>query len=180
MAALPYSRALTVDDLTGVPDDGHRYELVDGALIVTPAPDGRHQIAVIGLLHAFEAAASDDLRVLVAPYEWRLGDNTALQPDVLVCTRDDVGAYHVVPPLVVAEVLSPSTRAFDLSVKRDRYEAAGVEAYWVVDPDVPSVTVWRRHEGAFAVVAHAEGDDEIVVDGGLPREVRLRPADLLR
>ena len=62
MAALPYSRALTVDDLAALPDDGHRYELLDGSLVVTPAPHGRHQIAVIRLLHAFAAAATEGPR----------------------------------------------------------------------------------------------------------------------
>jgi Uma2 family endonuclease len=178
MAALPYSRALTVDDLAALPDDGHRYELLDGSLVVTPAPHGRHQIAVIRLLHAFEAAATEELLVLVAPYEWRLANDTALQPDVLVIRRDDVGAYHSVAPLVVAEVLSPSTRSFDLLVKRERYEAAGVQAYWIVDPDAPAVTVWAQQQGAFVVVAAAEGEAEVVVDSPLP--VRLRPSDLLR
>lgn len=178
MAALPYSRALTVDDLAGLPDDGHRYELIDGALLVTPAPNIRHQRAVLRLAQAFDGVVPPDLEAVLAPYEWRLGDDTALQPDVLVCRRADTGAFNVAPPLVAAEVLSPSTRAFDLSVKRERYAAGGVKAYFVVDPDVPSVTVWARHAGDFVVVAAAEGDAELGVD--VPLSLRLRPSDLIR
>ena len=178
MAALPYSRALTMGDLAGLPDDGHRYELVDGSLVVTPAPSGWHQIAVIALLHLFEAAVSEEWRVMVAPYEWRLADDTALQPDVLVVRRDDLGDVHRVAPIVVAEVLSPSTRSFDLLVKRERYDAAGVGAYWVVDVGVPSVKVWARHGASFEVVADVEGDTEAVVSA--PFAVRVRPSALLR
>ena len=178
MAALPYSRALTVHDLADGSDDGHRYELVDDSLVVTPAPSGWHQIAGIALLHLFEAAVSEEWRVMVAPYEWRLADDTALQPDVLVVRRDDVGDVHRVTPIVVAEVLSPSTRSFDLLVKRERYGAAGGSAYWVVDVEVPSVTVWARRGGPLEVVAAAAGDTEVALE--VPFAVRVRPSDLLR
>lgn len=178
MVALPPGRAFMVDDLRGLPDDGHRYELIDGSLLVTPAPHGRHQIAVFRLAQAFDAVVPEELVVLVAPYEWRLADDTVVQPDVLVCRRADVGPYHLVPPLVVAEVLSPSTRAFDMLVKRDRYESAGVEAYWVVDPDTPSVTVLATRGGSLSVVAEAQGEAELVVES--PLAVRLRPWSLVR
>lgn len=179
MAALPYSRALTTDDLDELPDDGHRYELLDGSLIVTPAPGARHQTAVVRLWQAFELARPDDMVVFVAPYEWRLTADTALQPDVLVCRRADVGEkYLSVPPLVTAEALSVSTRSIDLSVKRDRYEAAGVTAYWVVDPEVPAVTVFgRQPDGRLAIVAEGAGDEEIAVQS--PFAVRVRPTNLL-
>ncbi len=178
MAAMPYSRALTVDDLAGLPEDGHRYELIDGSLLVTPAPDIGHQIAVVRVVQAFDAVVPPELVAVVAPYEWRLGSDTALQPDVLVCRRADTGPYNVAPPVVVAEVLSPSTRAFDLSVKRERYAAGGVEAYFVVDPDVPSVTVWAWRADEFVVAAASEGDADLVVDA--PLSLRLRPSDLIR
>lgn len=176
--ALPYSRALTVEDLDVLPDDGHRYELLDGSLIVTPAPHGRHQIAVTALWQVFQAVIPDDFRALVAPYEWQLAAHTALQPDVLVVRRNDVGRRHLVVPLVVAEVLSPSTRAFDLMVKRDAYDRGGVEAYWIVDPDVPAITVLARSGEGLAVVASAEGEAEVAVDA--PFAVRVRPSELLR
>ena len=86
MAALPAGRAYTVDDLESLPDNGHRYELIDGSLLVTPAPSKRHQIAVGRLYQVLDRAAPDGLTVVVAPYEWRLGSQTALQPDLLVCS----------------------------------------------------------------------------------------------
>lgn len=176
--ALPYSRALIVEDLEVVPDDGHRYELLDGSLIVTPAPHGHHQIAVTALWQVFEAVIPEDFRALVGPYEWQLASDTALQPDVAVVRRSDVGRRHLVPPLLVAEVLSPSTRAFDQLIKREAYDRGGVEAYWIVDPEVPSITVLGRSGAGLAVVASAEGDGELRVD--VPFAVRVRPSDLLR
>ena len=80
--------------------------------------------------------------------------------------------------MLVVEVLSPSTRAFDLSVKRDEYERGGVQAYWIVDPDVPSVTVLVRDAGGLVELARADGDAELRVDR--PFAAALRPSDLLR
>lgn len=176
MAALPYSRALTVEDLLELPDDGHRYELIHGSLLVTPVPNVHHQVVVGRLYRAFDDVVPEGLLAVVAPCEWRLEPDTALQPDVLVVRRDDAAAFHSVPPLLVAEVLSPSTRSFDLLVKRDEYERGGVEAYWVVDPDVPSVTVMARQSDRLVVVASAEGDTELAVEQPFP--VRVRPSDL--
>jgi Uma2 family endonuclease len=173
----PASQGFTVDDLASVPDDGRRYELVDGSLVVTPAPNKRHQLVVLELYETFKAAAPAGLHVVVAPYEWRPAPDTAFQPDVLVCSSAADLAYETEPPLIVAEVLSPSTRSFDLLLKRDRYQREGVGAYWIVDAAVPSITVVGRRGGEFVVVAAAEGDEEVIVDTPFP--VRLRPSDLL-
>jgi len=177
MAALPYSRALTVEDLAGLPDDGHRYELVDGSLVVTPAPHRRHQRAVMRLGVLLTAAIPDGLEVLPAPYEWRLSNDTAVQPDLVVCERSD-DAYQTIAPILVVEVLSPSTRRFDLLAKRDVYDEGGVTAYWIVDPDEPSVTVLGRRAGRLGVLAEARGDEELTVEE--PFAVRVRPSDLVR
>jgi len=79
--------------------------------------------------------------------------------------------------VLVLEILSPATRRADLTLKRSRYEAAGIATYWVVDPDVPSVTGWQLREGRYVDAAHAEGDE--VFEVSTPFAVRLRPGDLL-
>ena len=179
MTVLPQSRPLTADDLAVVPDDGHRYELVDGTLIVTPAPSTRHQRVVVRLLKVLLDAAPEDLEVLTAPYDVRLADDTVLQPDVLVCRRVDLTAQNLpTAPLLAVEVLSPSTRLVDLNLKHARYEAAGCPAYWVVDPDEPSLRAWELRHGSYVEVSSVGGAEEFSTT--LPCSVALCPDDLVR
>src|SRR5438132_1698718 len=88
--ALPQSVPLTVEDLEAMPDDGHRYELVDGTLIVTPAPLALHQRAVLKLAALLLTAAGDDLDVLPAPFDYQVSQTTLLQPDIIVLRRQDL------------------------------------------------------------------------------------------
>ena len=137
-----------------MPDDGHRRELVDGMLLVTPAPVPLHQRCVLRLAAALLAAAPKDLEVLTAPLDWMVSNSTVFQPDVLVARRNDIGATRLErTPLLVVEVLSPSTRLTDLGTKRLAYEAAGVPSYWLVDPHQPSLTV--LHLGASHYIEEA-------------------------
>jgi Uma2 family endonuclease len=179
MTVLPQSRPLTADDLAVVPDDGHRYELVDGSLIVTPAPSTRHQRAVARLLKALLDAVPEHLEVLAAPYDVRLADDTVLQPDVLVCRRADLTAQNLpTAPLLAVEVLSPSTRLVDLNLKHGRYEAAGCPSYWVVDPAEPSLRAWDLRDGTYLEIAHTVGTEEF--SATLPAAVSIIPDDLVR
>jgi Uma2 family endonuclease len=179
MTVLPQSRPLTADDLAVVPDDGHRYELVDGTLIVTPAPSTRHQRVVVRLLKVLLDTATEDLEVLTAPYDVRLADDTVLQPDVLVCRRADLCEHNLpTAPLLAIEVLSPSTRLVDLNLKHGRYEAAGCPSYWVVDPDEPSLRAWELRDGSYVEVCSVTGAAEFSTT--LPCAVALCPDDLVR
>jgi Uma2 family endonuclease len=179
MTVLPQGRPLTADDLAVVPDDGHRYELVDGSLIVTPAPSTRHQRAVVRLLRVLLDAVPEHLEVLTAPYDVRLADDTVLQPDVLVCRRADLTEQYLpTAPLLAVEVLSPSTRLVDLHLKHGRYEAAGCPAYWVVDPDGPSLRAWELRDGSYVEVASAAGRETF--SALLPAPIALVPDDLAR
>ena len=76
------------------------------------------------------------------------------------------------------EILSPSTRQIDLTLKKARYEIAGCPAYWVVDPQVPSITGWELHAGAYVEVGHATGEETFAVD--LPFPDRDRPGAVAR
>jgi len=101
-----------------------------------------------------------------------------LQPDVLVARREDLGTARLErPPLLVVEVLSPSTRLTDLGTKRLAYEAAGVPAYWLVDPDEPSLTAVRLHEGRYAQEARAGADE--CYQAGYPFDVAVVPGELV-
>jgi len=183
VTTLPRGRALTRVDLDAMPDDGHRYELIDGTLVVTPGPSPRHQI-VVGQLHLLLAGACpSDLRVLFAPLDVALVDvalsqDTVLQPDLLVARRSDFTERGLpTAPLLAVEVLSPSTRRVDLTLKRSRYEAAGCPSYWVVDPDGPTVIAWELRAGEYVEVAHVTGEEHY--ETSTPYDVTFSPAQLL-
>ena len=110
-------------DLDLMPDDGRRYELIDGSLVVTPAPSPQHQM-VAGQLHLLLAAACpDELLVLFAPVDVALDDHSVLQPDLLVTPRSSVTTRDILAaPLLAVEILSPSTRHIDLGLKKARLE----------------------------------------------------------
>lgn len=177
MTVLPREGAWTFDDLDALPDDGLRYELVDGVLLVSPAPLRLHQRAVTQLLARLAAACPPGLEVLVAPTDYRPTASRSLQPDLLVASRADPGTRALTQPLALAvEVLSPSSRSIDLVLKRSLYEQAGVERYWALDPAAPSLQAWRLVGGAYV-------EEPLVVEGVLTAEapvpVQLRLADLV-
>lgn len=176
---IPRSRPLTKADLEAMPDDGHRYELIDGALIVTPAPSWQHQSAVLHLAIVLDQHCPDDLEVFVGPVDVVLSEATVMLPDVLVVRRSDLGAGDIsAVPLLVVEVLLPSTRHVDRMLKRSRLEAAGCPAYWAVDPLEPTLTAWELQDGSYAEVAHAGADGEFSASQPFP--VVVRPGELVR
>jgi Uma2 family endonuclease len=148
MTVLPRDHPWTVADLELLPDDGLRYELVDGTLLVSAAPSKMHQ-RVIGNLHLLlRAACPPELEVFLAPTDYQPTSTRSLQPDLLVVSRDDPGNKAVTTPLALAvEVLSPSSRSVDLVLKRELYEQAGVGCYWVVDAEEPSLRAWLLQDG---------------------------------
>jgi Uma2 family endonuclease len=174
---LPHGRAFTRADLDAMPDDGNRYELIDGALIVTPAPYRRHQAAVTQVWLRLYQACPADMQALVAPFDVTLSPDTVVQPDALVAARsafDDQVLKDL--PLLVVEVLSPSTRHLDLAFKRARYEAAGCPSYWVVDPLEPSIVCWELRDSRYEEVARAIGSQAVTLSS--PFAITLVPAEL--
>jgi len=172
-------RPYTVEDLEGMPDDGHRYELIDGALLVSPAPGFRHQKISMKLGNRLDAACPDGLHVLAAPFAVRPSQTLEVQPDVLVCRDSDVTDKLLpVAPLLAVEILSPSTALNDLNTKKAVYERLGVPTYWVIDPEVPTLTVFEfGADGLYEQTAVAKGDE--VFEGTAPFPVRFSPAELL-
>jgi Uma2 family endonuclease len=141
------SASWTAERVRALPDDGKRYELVDGELLVTPSPSWTHQAAVAALFRLLDGYAGPDAigRVLFAPADISLGQDEVLQPDVFVVPAalnprswQDVRAL-----LLVIEVLSPGTARYDRLVKRRRYQRAPVPEYWIVDLDARLVERWR-------------------------------------
>jgi Uma2 family endonuclease len=178
VTTLPHGRPLTRADLELMPDDGHKYELLDGVLVVSPAPRTRHQEVLGGLYVLLRKNRPADLKLLFSPVDVVLAEDTVLQPDLLVAPREQFTDRDLPgAPLLAVEVLSPSTRRFDLLLKRDRFQSAGVMSYWLVDPDVPSVTVLELRDGVYAEVAHVEGAESC--DVLLPYPMTIVPEQLL-
>lgn len=179
MTVLPRDHPWTVADLETLPDDGLRYELVDGTLLVSAAPSKLHQRAVGNLYVLLRAACPDQLEVFLAPTDYQPTSTRSFQPDLLVVSRDDPGGGAVTTPLALAvEVLSPSSRSIDSVLKREMYEQAGVRQYWVVDPDEPSVTVWSREPERFGAPVVARGEEGLALPA--PLRVTVVPAELVR
>lgn len=144
MAAPVY---FTADMVRTMPDDGNRYEVVYGELLVTPAPWPWHQVVVHRLSVAIELYLRADPvgLVLSSPADISWGPDVLVQPDVFVVPLGEARTLtwsRMRTLLLVAEVLSPSTSRSDRFLKRLRYREAGVPLYWVVDGDERSVEVW--------------------------------------
>jgi Uma2 family endonuclease len=170
----PFTRA----ERDALPDDGYRHELLDGMLLMTPAPSTRHQDIVASLLILLRRDAPRAAKVLVAPFDVALGPTTVLEPDVVVARRDDVTDADLPgSPLLAVEVLSPSTRLFDLYRKRELLEAAGCPSYWVIDPAGPELTAWELRDGRYAEVARVTGSESWTAQQPFP--VTVIPTELL-
>src|SRR5712692_233365 len=138
---------LTYEDLRRLPEDGKRYELIDGEVYMTPSPSTKHQ-AVVGNLYAAlrQLVVERDLgKVFLAPFDVVFGERTAVQPDLLFIRKERLSILTDLnvqgAPDLVIEVLSPSTAAFDRETKLQVYARAGVPELWYVDPKEEIVEV---------------------------------------
>jgi Uma2 family endonuclease len=137
----------TADLVRALPDDGRRYEVVHGELLVTPAPRAVHQLVVqrlmVGLSLYTERHGAG--QVFTAPADISWSDDTLVQPDVFVVPLEQARTLdwlHMKTLLLAVEVLSPSSARADRFTKRRLYQEEGVPAYWIVDPERRCVEVW--------------------------------------
>jgi Uma2 family endonuclease len=156
MKANPARVKLTYDDFLLFPDDGKRHELIDGEHYVTPSPNIRHQ-TILGNLYFLIRTWLEQHpvgRAFMAPLDVVFTQFDVVEPDLLFVSRiraaDILTAKHVTgAPDIVVEIGSPSTRKRDETIKRRLYERSGVSEYWVVDPDLEVVRVYRNRDGRF-------------------------------
>lgn len=147
--SMPATSNWTVEMVHTLPDDGNRYEVVDGELFVTPSPSMAHQDAAFQLarLLADYADATGVGHVVMAPSDVIYGVRTMVEPDVFVVPlvegRWPRSAEEVGPLLLVVEVLSPTTARRDRTVKRALYQRQGIPAYWMVDTTRRAIERWR-------------------------------------
>jgi len=147
---------MTYAEYAAMPDDGHRYQVIEGELVMTPAPNEAHQrflrnlIRVLdGYVHANKAG-----EVFFAPLDVVLFDVNVVQPDALFISKDRMNIITETnvqgAPDLVVEVLSPGTAHLDRTDKRDLYARFGVREYWLVSPEAGTIEVLTLREGAYA------------------------------
>lgn len=165
-------------DLDRMPDDGRRYELLEGEIVVNASPSFDHQRSSGTLYYHLRRACPDDLIVLAAPFDVQLEELSVVVPDLIVVERDRPEQRGLMgAPLLVVEILSPSTRGRDQVRKKRLYERAGVPSYWILDPEVPSLTAWELRDQRYEVAALVAGDEEWTASA--PFALTLVPSTLL-
>ncbi len=158
-------RSLTAADLQTLPDDGNRYEIIGGQLIVSPSPSYRHQRASFKLGSALDTFLTDTGvgQAVAAPMDVYLSPNDVVQPYLLVVlegraeiiqNRGIMGA-----PDVVIEIVSPSSIETDFLRKSKLYELYGVREYWIVNPESQMVSVQTLHDDRFEITGEYSHDD---------------------
>jgi Uma2 family endonuclease len=169
----------TVAELERMPDDGRRYEVLDGVLVVSPRPANPHQEVAAELLGLLRAACPAGMRALPEPAV-QISRTTEFAPDLVVIRHEQVTAVKCTePPLLVVEVRSPSTALIGLDLKKAAYERYGVPSYWVVipGPGKPELIVFELRKGRYEEAARAGGDEPFAATR--PFAVEVIPARLV-
>lgn len=161
----PQQGEWTYEDYLRLPDDGRRYEIIEGVLYVSPAPKYLHQRIVQFLLCRLGdlVEENDSGEVIPAPFEVYLsGRNRPIQPDLIYIRTEHLPPYDAVAfegtPDLVVEILSPSSLRRDRFIKFAAYEKAGVPEYWIVDPETRAVEVYAWRDGLYELHVHAVRD----------------------
>lgn len=164
MPDLILPRRATYDDYRRFPDDGKRYEIIDGEIFMTPAPSPRHQYASKRLQRILERYFEDRLghQVFDAPLDVILSREDVVQPDLIVVERRQISARGIEgPPLLVVEIISPSRTDYDRLTKARRYAALGVPHYWIVDPDARTLECFALEGDSYRLHASASGGETL-------------------
>jgi Uma2 family endonuclease len=153
MSVSPQPYAWTYDEYARLPDDGNRYEVIDGEVLVTPAPSTDHQYILFRLVTALGGYVERERFGVVLPdVDVLFATGQFLRPDLVVVPRSaraGVTSRGVeAAPALMVEISSPSSRSIDRVKKPRRYADFGVPEYWVADPEERCVWVWRFAAGA--------------------------------
>jgi Uma2 family endonuclease len=177
-----FGRPWTIDDLARLPDDdGMRYEIVDGSLLVSPHANVYH-FGVAGLLARLLDRQAPDQFLVAQDGSVQVKNRTSyFLPDVMAVRRDAIqrgrDCFDPADVPLVIEVLSPSNRGNDLIIKRHYYAAGGIPQYWIVDPEKRTLTVLTLEGDSY--------QDRAVVEAGQvwrsdePFPLTIDPADVL-
>lgn len=159
---------LTYEDYLQFPEDGKRHELIDGEHFVTPTPVRKHQAIAMNLSGLIWSYLQQHPvgRVYGAPFDVIFSDYDVVEPDLIYISNERAQQIETSPwvkgaPDLVIEIGSPETRRRDETTKRRLYERFGVQEYWIVDPEIDAIKVFRRIEERYERVAELllENDD---------------------
>jgi Uma2 family endonuclease len=145
--------------------EGAPYQLIEGELVMTPAPNPRHQIILGNIVEKIRHFVKGKGIAIFSPVDVYLDDENAFQPDLIFISNERMeiikkdGIYGA--PELVIEILSPSTARYDLKEKFRVYERSGVREYWIIDPDMNSVEMYTNKEARFSLAAKVEEKGEI-------------------
>ena len=174
-------RPFTVADLERMPDDGNRYELDEGMLIVSPAPFNPHQFVATKLIFMLMLACPPEFIVLSGPginlseFQHRVPDLAVVRAEGFVMDY----VFETRPPLLAVEVASESTKRYDRTRKKAVYAEFGIPSYWIItpDPERPDITAFELTDGQYKQVAYAVGDQQFTAVRPFP--VSFTPAALV-
>ena len=152
-----------------------RGEYIDGRLVMSPSPTRNHQRIARRLANFIEAALPADVQVDEG-WAWKPGDDEFI-PDLMVFGNTEEQQRYTSIPYLVVEILS-SEPARDIIRKATKYAAAGVERYWIINPEGPEITVYKLADSIFVEQAVHGPGAEVTLDVG-PAEVTFDPAQLL-
>ncbi len=153
----------TYKDYAALPDDGHRYEIVDGVLYMAPSPNRGHQNAALEIASYLRThiKLTGLGQVYIAPFDVELNPGTVVQPDVFVVLNpnlDKITESRIIgAPDLVVEVSSPGTVGYDREKKQHAYAHAGVPEYWIADPWSRTVEVLTLEAGVYRSLGVFEG-----------------------
>jgi Uma2 family endonuclease len=142
------ARSYTIESLERIPRDGKRYEILDGALIVTPAPPPAHEIVrlLLGEILLPYVRRHGLGQVLFGPSDVIFDEHSLLEPDLLVILGEKASRFRtwreMPDPALAIEILSPSSARYDRGTKRERY-LTKVAEYWIVDIEGCLIELWR-------------------------------------
>lgn len=155
---------LTYEDYVQLPNDGKRYEILEGELAVTPAPSTKHQVASANLFKCVSRYIDDNNlgRLLYAPIDLILEPTSVLQPDLVFISNSrqnivTARAIEGVPDLVI-EILSPTTSRTDRVTKAQLYARHKVPGYWIIDPDQEALEIYLLDVEGYRLAATLHGD----------------------
>jgi Uma2 family endonuclease len=179
----------TADMVRALPDDGNRYEVIDGVLLVTPSPGFPHQTVggqLHGLLWTYLREIGRERTLFYSPADISWNPDTLAQPDLFVVhPRELSGEWKAIQTLLLAiEIVSPSSRRTDYMRKRELYQRYGVREYWIVDPKRGHVEVWHPGDKTPVVVTATltwRPDPALIPSGhAVPKPLALDLTDLFR
>src|SRR5262245_54528074 len=151
-------RKATIADLEAMPDDGKRYELIGGTIVMTPSPEPVHQRISRRLCRLLEDACPTGHEVFDAPVDYDLPGGDRVVPDLVVAPNASVGEKRLEGPAVLfVEILSPGSRRNDRVRKRAAYARAGIPAYWIIDPPKGHILALRLVGERYEPYADADG-----------------------